>query len=425
MPVLLTIKLKKITYSGENIGNDLTFQFNVKDQATQVKAGISSGEHESLDKVLFQETFAEEISVNLPVSVAITEEDIVFNDAGSGSTRFNVQLQEPGTQTHSFNAKVVASGGDKGKTAAFTFVLEADVSVIKIEIISPDADRTFFIDSTPKMPAIDFVADTEPRSQAPIGASIDWSIEIIYADHSLAAQEAIGIETVTGNSAPGAAFTPTFGKLTGDTGETSPGGTVSRCQASAILKMGGRNLCSRTVEFHIRGKNPTTAEINQVLISVTGQGPELGGGIRQVTMAASIVQSVAQKESGKKQFRPDGTPALGTSEISHWAKRGDRGIMQINAQHGNVTTYAWNWKENASQGMFLLKDAIRQSIQNVSNLRTAYPSLPDLNDKQHWQNALSIFNSGKYYWIPNNTNDKWIPNPNNQMGRDYADSTLP
>ncbi|MCG2660133.1 MAG: hypothetical protein L6437_07815 [Kiritimatiellae bacterium] len=424
MSVLLIIKLKQIIYSGENIGDDMSFQFDVKGQITRAKTRISSGQHKSFNKVLFQGTFAEG-SVSLPIGVVITERDPVFHDTGSGSSIFNVQLQETETQTHSFNASVIASGGDKGKIATFTFVMEANISAIKIEITAPDAGQTFFIDSTPEMPAIDFVAVTEPPGQVPAGASIDWNIEIIYADHSIAAQGAIDILTATGNSVPGATFSQTFDKLIGDTGETSPGGTVSRCRASATLKVGGENLCSHIVEFHVRGENPTTAEINQVLTSVTGQGPKLEGDIRLVTMPAGTVQSVAQKESGKKQFRSDGAPVLGVAEISHWAKRGDRGIMQINAQHGNITTYAWNWKENAAQGKFLLKDAIRQSIQNVSNLRTAYPSLPDLTDKQYLQNSLSIFNSGKYYWSPNNTNDRWIPNPNNPKGRSYADSILP
>jgi len=118
MSVLLIIKLKKIIYSGENIGDDMSFQFNVKGQVTHVKTKISFGQHKSFNKVLFQETFAAG-SVSLPISVNITEEDPVFHDTGSGSTNFNVQLQESEPQMHSFNANVMARVGDKGKTATF------------------------------------------------------------------------------------------------------------------------------------------------------------------------------------------------------------------------------------------------------------------------------------------------------------------
>ena len=127
---------KKNIYSVENIGNDLIFQFAVKDQVTHVKTGISSGQQKSFDKVLFQETFTES-SVRLPISVNITEKDPVFHDTGSGLSSFNVQLQETEPQTHSFNADVIASGGDKERKATFTFIMEADVeNALKVDITS-------------------------------------------------------------------------------------------------------------------------------------------------------------------------------------------------------------------------------------------------------------------------------------------------
>ena len=137
MPVLLTIRLKKIIYSGENIGDDLSFQFDVKGQITRAKTRISSGQYKSFDKALFQGTFTEG-SVSLPISVAITEKDPIFPDIGSGSSNFNVRLQEPEPQTYSFNADIIARGGDRGKTATFTFMMEANVEKVKVELTGPD-----------------------------------------------------------------------------------------------------------------------------------------------------------------------------------------------------------------------------------------------------------------------------------------------
>jgi len=140
MPALLTVRLKKIIYSGENIGDDLSFRFDVQGQVAQVKTRISSGAHKSFDEVLFQGTFPEG-SVRLLISVNIAEKDSVFHDTGLGSSSFNVQLQEPETQTHSFNANVIAGGGDKGKTASFTFIIEADIEkALKVEISTTDAN---------------------------------------------------------------------------------------------------------------------------------------------------------------------------------------------------------------------------------------------------------------------------------------------
>ena len=49
MSASLIIKLKKIIYSGENIGDDLSFRFDVKNQITHVKTRISSGQAKLTD----------------------------------------------------------------------------------------------------------------------------------------------------------------------------------------------------------------------------------------------------------------------------------------------------------------------------------------------------------------------------------------
>ena len=41
MSVRLTIKLKQIVYGGENIGDDLSFQFDVKGQITKITIGTT------------------------------------------------------------------------------------------------------------------------------------------------------------------------------------------------------------------------------------------------------------------------------------------------------------------------------------------------------------------------------------------------
>ena len=121
MLFLLTVRLKQIAYSGDNIGNDLSFRFNVEGHGTLLRSKIALGQRGSFDKVLLQEIFPEG-SHSLPIRVDITEEDPAFNDTGSASSRFNMQLEQPETRTHSFSADVIASGGDKAKKATFTFM---------------------------------------------------------------------------------------------------------------------------------------------------------------------------------------------------------------------------------------------------------------------------------------------------------------
>jgi len=132
----LTVRLKQIAYSGDNIGNDLSFQFNVKGHGTLLKSNISLGQRRSFNEILFQENVPEG-SISFPIRVDITEKDPVFHDTGSGSSYWNIQLQPSEPQTHSFNAEVIASGRDKGKKATFSFMLEANVeNVIKVDITS-------------------------------------------------------------------------------------------------------------------------------------------------------------------------------------------------------------------------------------------------------------------------------------------------
>lgn len=122
--LVLKVKLKEVIYSGENVGNNLRFHFDVKGHVTHLRNRISYGERKSFNKVLFQEN-VQKGSIRLPISVDITEKDPVFHDTGSGSSYWNIQLQPSEPQTHSFSAEVIASGGDKGKKATFTFMLEA------------------------------------------------------------------------------------------------------------------------------------------------------------------------------------------------------------------------------------------------------------------------------------------------------------
>ena len=83
MLFFLTVRLKQINYSGENIGNDLSFRFDVNGHSTLLRSKITFGQSESFKQVLFQQILPEG-SFTLPISVDITEEDPQFNDTGSG-----------------------------------------------------------------------------------------------------------------------------------------------------------------------------------------------------------------------------------------------------------------------------------------------------------------------------------------------------
>ena len=45
-----------------------------------------------------------------------------------------------------------------------------------------------------------------------------------------------------------------------------------------------------------------------------------------------------------------------------------------------------------------------------------------MTDYQHWNNALALYNTGDYYYIWDDEEETWIPDPDNETGVRYADS---
>lgn len=122
----LSITLKQIKYSGDNMGRELKFKLKVGDQVANISIRLPRGESRSFDKVIFQKTSKEKIII-LPIAAEIRETSERHIDFGSGTSRFKIQLKEERIQKHIFGVEVKGSGREKGKTAIFTFVLEASV----------------------------------------------------------------------------------------------------------------------------------------------------------------------------------------------------------------------------------------------------------------------------------------------------------
>jgi hypothetical protein len=142
-----------------------------------------------------------------------------------------------------------------------------------------------------------------------------------------------------------------------------------------------------------------------------------GTSIPNITISAQLqndlFRAVCYKESTYRQFNNQG-----------WTLRNDqdRGLMQINSRWGNIRIYSWSWLENIAKGISLLNANYSQSITHVGNIQSTYPNVRNLNIDEHWNNALSIYNTGDYYYVLNANHDDWIPNPNNTIGVNYANT---
>lgn len=118
----LSLKLKQIVYSGDNIGRELKFLLKIEEQVTEINLGLHQGEKRSFGKVVFQKT-SKDKAINVPITVKISETDERYIDVGSGISRIKLRLKK-GTFKHVFNIIVKGIGRDRKKIATFTFLFE-------------------------------------------------------------------------------------------------------------------------------------------------------------------------------------------------------------------------------------------------------------------------------------------------------------
>ena len=122
----LSIKLKQIKYSGDNIGRELKFTLKIENQVAEISIKLPRGESRSFNKIVFQQTLKEK-AIILPIAAEVRETREPHIDLGSGTSRIKIQLKEEMIQKHIFSVEVKGSGREKGRAAIFTFVLEARV----------------------------------------------------------------------------------------------------------------------------------------------------------------------------------------------------------------------------------------------------------------------------------------------------------
>ena len=341
MSVLLIAKLKRIIYSGENIGDDLNFQFNVKGHVIDLKSKISCGQRKSFNKVIFRGNVTGS-SVRLPISVGITEEDTVFDDTGSGSSSFNVQLQESEPQTHSFNANVIASGGDKGKTATFTFMMEADVHIIKVELkygtTVVNEDDYVYINATPQIPQLK--ASLKPTG---LSGNVKWRLHIEYKRSPRNDDEYYPGPTASSwkTLAAGATW-----DIASEFGADFRGGKATLyCEYQGVQ-------CDQV--FHIRGNNPTEAAVEA----------EIGVNPWYAKPIAKWESSKPQQGRYYAQFNTIGVLGPNSGDYKWCPNFGGPngwGIMQLDPPPSDETL--WNWKVNIADGKAHLANPCRTKAE--------------------------------------------------------------
>jgi len=121
-PLKFAVTLKQIDYSGDNIGDDLTFGFDVNGEYTFIDQKISAGKSQVIDKVLFRLPVHEADKISFKVSVVVTEQDMIFDDVGQGTASLSFDATQSAI-IYGFQVNVK----ERNNTATFSFKIEAAI----------------------------------------------------------------------------------------------------------------------------------------------------------------------------------------------------------------------------------------------------------------------------------------------------------
>ena len=136
---IVTIQLHSVEYGGDNLGDDIAIDLNIGGVNATIRCQLKHGATRTFNKPLSRVQSTNN-SVRVAVSASVTEEDIVYNDAGSGSGNLTVDLNGAANQPiGSVKVNVSGSGGDKGDTGVFTLNFTAKIE--EVYRFVPDVSR--------------------------------------------------------------------------------------------------------------------------------------------------------------------------------------------------------------------------------------------------------------------------------------------
>lgn len=128
MAKVIRLKLTKIKYSGDSIGDDIRIEIDCLDKVFDLEKKIKLGAEITINAEIGQ-FFFDQATTELPLTIRIIEQDLIFNDVGSTQEKFKINLKNSASQ---YLTAVIAIQELRNyktkKKAMFTVTLEAQVS---------------------------------------------------------------------------------------------------------------------------------------------------------------------------------------------------------------------------------------------------------------------------------------------------------
>jgi len=125
----IQIKLLKIEYSGDSIGDDICIEVEHPGGLWSLDKKIKNKSDATIEKIVYQFIATQNIQ-GLPLNVKVIEKDLVFNDVGSIKVDLAIDLDDfkPQVSSHEIMVKELRGVTPGSKKAIFTLTLEVLVS---------------------------------------------------------------------------------------------------------------------------------------------------------------------------------------------------------------------------------------------------------------------------------------------------------
>ena len=128
MTKLIRLKISRVKYGGDSIGDDIRIEAECLDRFAAKNMRLKRGSDRALNVEIGQ-FFGDGGSFSLPVTIRIIERDLIFNDVGSVQEKLKVNLNNGSPQFNTYKIEVQERRGYVSrKKAVFEVMLEAEVS---------------------------------------------------------------------------------------------------------------------------------------------------------------------------------------------------------------------------------------------------------------------------------------------------------
>ncbi|MFY9463211.1 MAG: hypothetical protein WAP52_03435, partial [Candidatus Sungiibacteriota bacterium] len=129
MTKLIRLKLTKIKYGGDSIGDDIRIEIECLNQVFRMDKKIQNGAEVAFDAEIGK-FFFDQTTITLPLTIRIIEQDLVFNDMGSKQAKIKVDLRNtsPQAKTYDIPVKELRGLAPGRATAIFSVTIQAQVS---------------------------------------------------------------------------------------------------------------------------------------------------------------------------------------------------------------------------------------------------------------------------------------------------------